>query len=75
MTLFFLALPSPEAAIARVAERVRHGGHAIPEEVIRRRFEAGFVLFNQEYKGRVNRWMLLDTTGPDPTPVDWADNP
>jgi predicted ABC-type ATPase len=37
ITLFFLSLPSPEIAVLRVAERVRQGGHDVPEEVIRRR--------------------------------------
>ena len=36
--LFFLWLPSVEMAIARVANRVREGGHPVPEPVIRRRF-------------------------------------
>jgi predicted ABC-type ATPase len=35
VTLHFLSLASPEIAIARVAERVRQGGHAIPDHVIR----------------------------------------
>lgn len=30
--LLFLSLPAPEAAIARVAERVRQGGHAVAEK-------------------------------------------
>jgi len=38
--LIFLQLDSPEEAIARVAQRVRQGGHAIPEATIRRRFAA-----------------------------------
>ena len=33
--LFYLWLPSPDFAIARVAERVRMGGHYVPEETIR----------------------------------------
>ena len=37
VSLFFLSLPSVDLAIARVAERVRQGGHNIPEDVIRRR--------------------------------------
>jgi len=45
VSLFFLGLPSVELAIARVAERVRQGGHNIPEPVIRRRFIAGPVQF------------------------------
>lgn len=36
--LFFLSLPSADMAVERVAERVRQGGHNVPEQVIRRRF-------------------------------------
>ena len=32
---------SADMAVQRVAERVRQGGHDIPEETIRRRFDAG----------------------------------
>ena len=35
--LIFLQLASAEEAIARVAQRVRQGGHDIPEAVVRRR--------------------------------------
>src|SRR5688572_24311183 len=41
VTLFFLWLPSPEAAIQRVAQRVARGGHHIPDDVIARRYSAG----------------------------------
>jgi predicted ABC-type ATPase len=41
VTLFFLSLPNSEMAIDRVAERVRQGGHDVPDDVIRRRFVAG----------------------------------
>jgi predicted ABC-type ATPase len=44
---FFLSLPNAETAIARVAERLRQGGHDIPELVIRRRFAAGRKNFEQ----------------------------
>ena len=45
--LVFLQLASPEEAIARVAQRVRQGGHDIPEGVIRRRFFAGRTNFER----------------------------
>jgi predicted ABC-type ATPase len=38
--LIFLSLLSVEEAVQRVATRVRQGGHAVAEEVIRRRFAA-----------------------------------
>lgn len=41
LTLAFYWLPSPDMAVARVAQRVREGGHDIPETVIRRRYHAG----------------------------------
>lgn len=41
ISLFYLWLPSPEMAEARVARRVREGGHNIPVEVTHRRYFAG----------------------------------
>lgn len=37
--LFFIGLESPEQNILRVAERVRKGGHDVPIEDIRRRYQ------------------------------------
>ena len=36
--LLYLALPSVEMSVLRVAERVAHGGHSIPQADIERRF-------------------------------------
>ena len=61
--LFFLQLNSPELAIARVRQRVKAGGHHIPEQVIRRRFEAGLHNLNSVYKPLVDEWAVYDNTG------------
>jgi predicted ABC-type ATPase len=61
--LVFLSLPSVEDAIARVAMRVRQGGHNVPPEIIRRRFEAGLIHFCETYRSRVDYWQLLDNSG------------
>jgi len=61
--LVFVSLPSAEMAIARVKERVQQGGHSIPEDVIRRRFEAGLKNFEQHYKAAVDSWTLYDNSG------------
>jgi predicted ABC-type ATPase len=37
--VWYVGLESPELHIQRVAARVRRGGHSIPEEIIRRRYE------------------------------------
>jgi predicted ABC-type ATPase len=74
VSLFFLSLPNAEAAIARVAARVRQGGHDIPEAVIRRRFGAGLRNFNQNYKAAVNSWALFDNVGEEPSLLEWGEN-
>ena len=45
MELFFLFLTEPEVAIRRVAARVDKGGHDVPAEDIRRRFDRTFDNF------------------------------
>jgi predicted ABC-type ATPase len=72
--LYFLALPSAEAAIARVAERVLQGGHDIPEPVIRRRFAAGLRNFERYYRDRVDAWALYDNSGSAPILLEWGEN-
>jgi predicted ABC-type ATPase len=64
--LIYLSLPNAELAVARVAERVVQGGHAIPEAVIRRRFDAGWNNFNLRYKLLVNAWSLHDNSQRQP---------
>lgn len=69
--LIFLQLPNADTAIARVSERVRHGGHNIPEATIRRRFDAGLKNFKQIYQPLVDVWLHFDNAGDTPTLIDW----
>lgn len=64
--LFFLMLPTPEMAIARVALRVSQGGHNVPEAVIRRRYSTGLKNFHAHYKTLVDVWALFDSSGVQP---------
>ncbi len=72
--LHFLSLPSAEVAVARVAERVRQGGHSVPEDAIRRRFAAGMKNFNNVYKTIVDEWILWDSAGAEPAVIDYGEN-
>jgi predicted ABC-type ATPase len=72
--LQFLSLPAVETAIKRVAERVRQGGHDIPELVIRRRYHAGLRLFESTYKSLVDEWTLYDSSGELPMMIDCSDS-
>jgi predicted ABC-type ATPase len=74
VSLFFLSLPNAETAIARVAERVRQGGHDIPEAVIRRRFAAGLRNLERIYKSAVDTWAVYDNAGAEPKIVEWSEN-
>lgn len=73
VSLFFLELPSPEMAIARVAERVRQGGHDISEPVIRRRFAIGRQNFERRYQRAVDAWALYDNSGEEPVLIEWGE--
>jgi predicted ABC-type ATPase len=60
--LLFLWLSSPELAVARVADRVRAGGHDVPEATIRRRYNAGLRNFFSLYSPLATTWEMLDNS-------------
>ena len=62
--LFYFFLPSPDLAVARVAERVTLGGHHVPSEVVRRRYEAGLRNFFSLYRPMSTRWRFFDNSDP-----------
>jgi len=69
--LWFISLSSPELAILRVAERVSQGGHHIPEDVIRRRFDAGLKNL-PKYQKAVNSFVVFDGDKTPPEESDWS---
>jgi predicted ABC-type ATPase len=58
--VLFIWLPTAELAIARVAERVRAGGHDVPVAAVRRRFERGRRNFFLRYRPLADAWRLYD---------------
>ncbi len=71
--LMFLQLPNAATAIARVAERVKQGGHNIPEAIIRRRFESGLKNFEKMYQPLVDVWLQFDNAGDIPKLTNWSE--
>jgi predicted ABC-type ATPase len=73
--IWYVGLSSPEMHITRVAARVRDGGHDIPEDAIRRRFEHSrrnlVQLLPQltELKVYDNSQQADPATGDRPTPM------
>ena len=60
--LFFLSLPNADFAVSRVRQRVREGGHDVPEVTVRRRFAAGLFNFERLYQPIVDAWALYDNS-------------
>ena len=73
VSLFFLSLPTADMAIARVAERVRQGGHDVPEAIVRRRFVSGRRNFDDRYRDAVDAWALYDNSGREPMLLEWGE--
>ena len=67
--LIFLWLPSADFAIERVADRVRRGGHAVPPEMVRRRYRSGLRNFFRLYRPLASTWRLYDNSGAEPKMV------
>lgn len=60
--LTFLLLDSPDLAVSRVDERVKMGGHFVPEEIIRRRYESGLKNFFNLYAPMADSWQMYDNS-------------
>lgn len=67
--LIYLALPSAEMSKLRVAERVAHGGHNIPNRNIEHRFSRGLHNLFHEYSHRADRCICFMNDGENPVLV------
>ena len=62
MVLFYVALPPVQLAQRRVAKRVKEGGHAIPLEVIARRFYRSLANLLRLYRSIADAWFVYDNS-------------
>lgn len=62
VNVVFFWLRTPELAVQRVAERVQHGGHNIPEDIIRRRYVAGINNLFRLFIPEVDYWGIFDNS-------------
>ena len=60
--LIFLWLKTEELAVSRVQERIKMGGHSVPETTIRRRYHAGLKNFFNLYQPITDSWQLYDNS-------------
>jgi predicted ABC-type ATPase len=59
-----LWLPSADMAVQRVRDRVSRGGHDVPEETIRRRYERGIHNFFHLYQPLADHWKFFNNANP-----------
>jgi len=62
VTLIYFWLESPELAIRRVEQRVRFGGHYVPEEVVIRRYYAGMRNLFSMFIPIADYWLMVDNS-------------
>jgi predicted ABC-type ATPase len=58
--IHYLWLPSPALAIRRIAQRVKMGGHSIPEADVRRRFSRSWTNLIHLYGPLADTWQVWD---------------
>ena len=72
--LFFISLSDFHLAQKRVNERVKRGGHHIPDEVIKRRFVRGLENLNKHFLMLADYWLLFDNSKGNPVKVCEGEN-
>jgi predicted ABC-type ATPase len=69
VVLFFLWIPNANFSQSRIRERVKHGGHDIPNDTIYRRFPRIMHNFIKIYIPLCDKVFCYDNSGPKPVPV------
>ena len=64
--ILFLWLNSVDLAVTRVVERVRQGGHAVNDNIVRRRYNRGLRNLFELYTPLANTWTIYDNSGSSP---------
>jgi predicted ABC-type ATPase len=65
--LHYLWIPSPELAIRRIRQRVKKGGHPIPDADVRRRFSRSLQNLTHLYAPLAHSWQLWDNQNKPPS--------
>lgn len=60
--LIFLWLKNAELAVLRVKERIKNGGHSVPEKTIKRRYVSGLSNFFNLYRPLTDSWQFYDNS-------------
>jgi predicted ABC-type ATPase len=72
--LFFLWISNVKLALERIELRVQHGGHSVPETVVRRRFDKGLYNFLHFYQPIIDSWVMFDNSGDTPKMIAYEES-
>jgi len=64
--LYFLWIKNVDIAVERIADRVRRGGHSVPQDVVRRRFKKGMLNLFRLYRPLLDSWVIFDNSSEIP---------
>jgi hypothetical protein len=67
--LHYIVIGSATQAVDRVALRVKLGGHHVPEDDIRRRYERSLRHFLEDYLPLADEWGLWNNQTPPPVQI------
>jgi predicted ABC-type ATPase len=71
--LVYLWLRDVKLALERIADRVRKGGHNIPEATVRRRFHKSLANFFDLYEPLMNAWTIFDNSSDKPKRIAYKE--
>jgi predicted ABC-type ATPase len=67
--MFYLWVPSPELALFRIQGRVESGGHNVPENDVRRRFDRSLPNLFRMYRPLATSLYFFDNSGEEPVQI------
>lgn len=69
VTLIYVWLKSVNLALRRIRHRVAQGGHDVPKDVVRRRYDRGIANLRSSYIPLADAWYVFDNSAPAPVLV------
>jgi len=73
IVIFYLKIASPILAVARVKERVKEGGHNVPEKDVFRRFDKSWSNFCEIYRPLADKWIVFENSIGNPIILEQSD--
>jgi len=62
----YVWIHSIDIALERIAARVKMGGHNVPEDIVRRRYQNGLSNFSKLYRPLTDFWAIYDNSTDTP---------